>query len=215
MSRDGAWRRRRLQASRLYLCTDRRGDQGDLEGFLDEVLGAGVDIVQLREKDASADEVREAATVFRTAALHHEALFILNDLPDLAAEVDADGVHVGQDDPTPAQARAVVGSDRLVGRSTHDDEQARRALAEDCDTFTVGPVHATPTKQGRPGVGLEAVGFAAGLGAGKPWFVSGGMSVDTVPGVLAAGGSRVVVVRAITEAAEPAAAVRRLTALLG
>jgi thiamine-phosphate pyrophosphorylase len=215
MTRDGGWRRARLARSRLYLCTDRRSAQDDPERFLDAVLGAGVDIVQLRDKDATEDDLRAAATIFRALAHRHDALFILNDLPGLARAVDADGVHVGQEDPTPAQARTVVGADRLVGRSTHDPDEASRALDEDCDTFTVGPVHATPTKEGRPGVGLELVRYAAGLLTDKPWFVSGGMTTETAPDVLAAGGRRLVVVRAITDAADPAAAVRELAALQG
>lgn len=215
MTRDGGWRRTRLARSRLYLCTDRRAAQGDLEGFLDAVLGAGVDIVQLRDKDATEGDLGAAATVVRTLAHTHDALFILNDLPGLASAVDADGVHVGQEDPTPAQARTEIGPDRLVGRSTHDPDEVDRAVHEDCDTFTVGPVHATPTKEGRPGVGPELVRYAAGLVTDKPWFVSGGMTTETAPGVLAAGGRRLVVVRAITGAPDPAAAVRELAALLG
>jgi thiamine-phosphate pyrophosphorylase len=212
--RDGQWRRARLAQARLYLCVGRRADEGDLESFLDRVLAAGIDIVQLRDKDASADAIREAGEVYRAAALRHSALFILNDDPPLAARLDADGVHVGQDDPTPKEARQVVGPQRLVGRSTHTTDEQVRALTEDCDTFTVGPVHATPTKEGRPGIGVEPVRHAAALGTDKPWFVSGGMTVGTVPEVLTAGARRVVVVRAITEAPDPGAAAGALAALV-
>lgn len=213
MTRDGAWRRRRLADAWLYLCVDRRAGQGDLPELLDAVLEAGVDIVQLRDKEAEPDELRAAAAVFRDAADRHDALFVLNDDPSLAAEVHADGVHIGQSDALPAEARMVVGSDRLVGRSTHTREQIDHVLGGDCDYFAIGPVHATPTKQGRPPVGLDPLRHAAAAGD-RPWFVTGGMASDTVPEVLATGARRVVVVRAITEAADPAAAAADLAELL-
>ena len=149
------WRQERLADAWLYLCMDRRADQGDLDGFLDAVLGAGVDLVQLRDKAATRHELAAASAMFRAAADRHGALFILNDDARLAAEVGADGVHVGQDDLHPSDARALVGSDAIVGRSTHSVAEVDRALDEDCDYFAVGPVHATPTKHGRPAIGLE------------------------------------------------------------
>ncbi len=213
-TRDGAWRRRRLRAARLYLCVGRRPPRGDLATLLDAALPAGVDVVQLRDKEAGRADLEQACTLFRAAALRHDALFICNDDPGLAAAVDADGVHVGQDDPTPAEARAVVGQERIVGRSTHSPTQTDRALTEDCDYFTIGPVHATPTKQGRPGIGFEPVRHAAAVAGDTPWFVSGGMDTDAAPAVLAAGARGLVVVRAITEADDPARAVHDLAALL-
>lgn len=212
--RSGAWRRERLARAWLYLCVDRRAEQGDLEVFLDEVVDAGVDLIQLRDKTASLSQLRAASQVFLRAARRHGALFIVNDKPDLAVQVDADGVHVGQDDPPPDQARVVVGRERLVGRSTHSLAQIDRALSEDCDYFAVGPVHATPTKQGRPGVGLEPLRYAAAMAGNRPWFVTGAMSMATAPEVLATGASRLVVVRAITQAEKPAAEVRALADLL-
>lgn len=214
MSRDGNWRRERLVGARLYVCVGLRHHQPEMARFLDAVLAVGVDVVQLRDKHASEDALRTGAGVFRAAAERHGALFIVNDDPWLAAEVDADGVHVGQDDPPPDQARAVVGTGRLVGHSTHSAEQIDRALGEDCDYFAVGPVHATPTKKGRPGIGLGPVRHAAAVGD-RPWFVTGGMAPDSAGEVLAAGASRLVVVRAIVEAADPAAAAGTLSGLLG
>ncbi|MBW3601804.1 MAG: thiamine phosphate synthase [Actinobacteria bacterium] len=214
MNGSGRWRRDRLRRAPLYLCTDRRPGREDLARFLEEVLAGGVDIVQLRDKDASASQLREAAATVRAACRRHEALFVVNDDPWLAAEVDADGVHVGQDDPSPDQARTVVGPDRLIGRSTHDVAQIDRALAEDCDMLTVGPVSETPTKRGRPGIGLDPLRHAAAVAGNRPWFVSGGMAADTAPTVLAAGGRRLVVVRALTGAADPRAAAAELSALL-
>ena len=216
--RTGRWRRARLADARLYLCTDRRAPTGDLASFLDAVCRAGADVVQLRDKDADRDELRAAAAAFRGAAVRHDVLFVLNDDPELAAEVDADGVHVGQDDAPPAAARTAVGPERLVGRSTHAEAEVDRALLEDCDYFAVGPVAATPTKEGRPGIGLGPVRYAA-LRApqdagGRPWFVTGGMAAATAGPVLAAGARRLVVVRAITEATDPGAATAAVAAVL-
>lgn len=204
--RDGAWRRQRLEAAHLYLCV---GIRDGLEGFLDAVLAAGVDLVQLRDKDASERDLWAAAEVFRVTASRHEALFVLNDYPALAREVGADGVHVGQEDPVPGAARAAVGPDAVIGRSTHSRQQIDRALDEDCDYFSVGPVEETPTKAGRPGTGLGPVRHAAAV-ADRPWFVTGGMSVDTAPTVLDLGAHGIVVVRAIVDADEPAAVARSL-----
>lgn len=214
MARDGDWRRRRLAEAVLYLCVDRRAEQGDLAGLLDAVLGAGADVVQLRDKTASAHELRVAAGVFRDAADRHGALFVVNDDPALATDGDADGVHVGQEDLPPAQARRVVGPERLVGRSTHTVAEIDAAMEEDCDYFAVGPVHATPTKEGRPPIGLAPLRHAAAVAGDRPWFVTGGMAVETAPDVLAAGARRLVVVRAITGAADPAAATAELAELL-
>ena len=213
MTLTGEQRRARLRDAVLYLCVDRRAATGDLEHFLDQVLSAGVDLVQLRDKVAAPDELRAASAVFRAAADRTGALFILNDDAELAAEVGADGVHVGQDDLHPDEARAIVGPDRIVGWSTHAVDEVDAAMATRCDYFAVGPVHATPTKQGRPGVGLEPIRHAAAVGD-RPWFVTGAMSEQTAPAVLAAGAHRIVVVRALTEAADPAAATAALVALL-
>ena len=210
----GEQRRRRLADAVLYMCVDRRADQGDLEDFLDDVLDAGVDVVQLRDKTASAEQIRDAAPLFRAAADRHQALFILNDDPQLAVGVEADGVHVGQDDLTPDQARAIVGRERIVGWSTHSEAEVDVAVAAHCDYFAVGPVHATPTKQGRPGVGLEPVRHAAVVAGERPWFITGAMSPSTAPEVIAVGGRRLVVVRALTDAADPAAVTAELATLL-
>lgn len=210
----GDERRRRLADAVLYLCVDRRAEHGDLEDLLDSVLAAGVDLVQLRDKSATPAQIRDAAPVFRSAADRYGALFVLNDDPQLAVEVDADGVHVGQDDMTPEQARAIVGADRIVGWSTHSEAEVDAAVRADCDYFAVGPVHATPTKQGRPAIGLAPIRHAAAVAAKRPWFITGAMSPATAPEVLAAGGRRLVVVRAMTDADDPGAVARELAALL-
>jgi thiamine-phosphate pyrophosphorylase len=203
-------RRSRLESARLYLVCDARP-----EAFLRAALRGGVDIVQLRDKRLDDEGLVEAARVFRELADEFGALFVLNDRPDLVAACDADGVHVGQDDGTPAQAREAVGPDRIVGRSTHAPAQADAADADpDVDYMAVGPVHATPTKPGRPAAGLEYVAYAART-VGKPWFAIGGLDRETLPAAVEAGAMRAVVVRAITEAADPQAAARELSELLG
>jgi thiamine-phosphate pyrophosphorylase len=201
--------RERLADTRLYLVCDARP-----RAFLDATLRGGADIVQLRDKSLDDDGLIEAAKVFRSAADSHGALFILNDRPDLVEACGADGVHVGQDDESPAQARAAVGPDRIVGRSTHAPFQADAADADpDVDYLAVGPVHATPTKPGRPAAGIDYVAYAART-VHKPWFAIGGLDAATLPAAVEAGARRAVVVRAITEAADPEAAARALRALM-
>jgi thiamine-phosphate pyrophosphorylase len=202
--------RERLATARLYLVCDAR----PLE-WLRAALRGGVDLVQLRDKALDDEGLIAAARDFRAAADAAGALFILNDRPDLVEACHADGVHVGQDDETPAQAREAVGPDRIVGRSTHDPAQALAAQADpDVDYLAVGPVHATPTKPGRPATGLGLVETASKT-ISKPWFAIGGLKAENVQKVTACGASRIVVVRAITEAEDPGAAARELREALG
>jgi thiamine-phosphate pyrophosphorylase len=210
----GARRAARLDDARLYVVTDARRERGDLEDFLRTVAGASADLLQLRDKTATDDEIRAAAEAFRRVCDDTGALFVLNDRPDLAVEVGADGIHVGQDDLHPDRVRAIVGPDVLVGRSTHSSEQLDASGEEDVDYVAVGPVHATPTKQGRPAVGLAPIRYAAEHAA-HPWFAIGGVDRHTIGEVLDAGARRVVVVRAVTEADDPAEAVWTLRRELG
>jgi len=201
--------RERIAATRLYLVCDARP-----RAFLDAALRGGADIVQLRDKSLDDDALVTAAREFRAAADAAGALFILNDRPDLVAACDADGVHIGQDDGAAGAARATVGPDRVVGRSTHEPAQGTEAEADpDVDYLAVGPVHATPTKPGRPAAGLGYVEWAAAH-VSKPWFAIGGLDETTVEAAVAHGARRVVVVRALTGAADPAAAARALRARL-
>jgi thiamine-phosphate pyrophosphorylase len=177
-------------------------------------LAGGVDMVQLRDKEASADELLGAAVSFRSLCDRHGALFWLNDRPDLALRAGADGVHVGQDDEPVEAVRSQVGADLLVGVSTHSPQQLEGALAADADQLSVGPVWETPTKLGRPAAGLEYVRHAAQRAGERPWFAIGGIDLDNVPQVTAAGAQRIVVVRAIRDAADPAAAAAALRAAL-
>jgi thiamine-phosphate pyrophosphorylase len=193
----------RLQRARLYLVCDQQGDE-----FLHAALRGGVDVVQLRMKDADDEVIGRAARRFASACDEHGALFIVNDRPDLAVEVDADGVHVGQDDVSVLQARRIVGPDRVVGLSTHAESEID-AAAIGVSYIGVGPVHATPTKPGRPAVGLGLVAYAA-RNARVPFFAIGGIDVDNVRRVYAAGARRIAVVRALTEATDPERSARAL-----
>jgi thiamine-phosphate pyrophosphorylase len=201
--------RERLAGARLYLCTDARRAQGDLPGFLDAVLGAGVDIVQLREKGLEAGEELALLEVFAQACRRHGRLLAVNDRADVALAAGADVLHLGQDDLPVPVARRILGDSPLIGRSSHSPAQADAVAAEPgTDYFCAGPLWTTPTKPGRPATGLALIEHVARTGTARPWFAIGGISLDRLGAVLAAGATRVVVVRAITEAADPAAATR-------
>ncbi|MEV4328956.1 thiamine phosphate synthase [Streptomyces sp. NPDC049597] len=196
-----------LGDARLYLCTDARKRQGDLAEFLDAVLAGGVDIVQLRDKGMEAGEELEHLRVFADACRRHGKLLAVNDRADVAHAIGSDVLHLGQGDlPVPA-ARAILGERVLIGRSTHAEAEVDAAAAEPgVDYFCTGPCWPTPTKPGRFAPGLGLVRYAASLGSDRPWFAIGGIDASNLDEVLDAGARRVVVVRAITEADDPAAA---------
>jgi thiamine-phosphate pyrophosphorylase len=200
---DGERRRELLNDSRLYLVTD-----GEVDVARAAVAG-GAGIVQLRMKDVHDGAVMRAAVAFREVC----PLLIVNDRPDLAVACQADGVHVGQEDMSADDAREVVGPDLIVGVSTHSEEQIAAAERSTADYFAVGPVHETPTKPGRPAVGLELVRYAAET-ATKPWFAIGSIDASNVGDVIRAGARRIVVVRAIQGAADPRAAAAELRGAL-
>jgi thiamine-phosphate pyrophosphorylase len=206
-------RRDRLARARLYVVTDARTRTGDLPSFLDAVLGAGTDLIQLREKGAEAGDLLRWGEHFREAAERHGALFLVNDRPDVAVALGADGVHVGQDDLPPAVARRIVGPDVIVGLSCHTAAQLD-ARPPDADYVTAGPIHATPTKPGRAATGLGVVRHAASEVRDRPWFAIGGLDVRSLPEAVEAGARRIAVVRAVTEAPDPGEAVRTLLAAL-
>ena len=211
----GRARRAQLADARVYLCTDARRRQGDLPEFLDAVLASGVDIVQLRDKGMEAAEELEHLAVFRAACREHGKLLAVNDRADVAHAAGADVLHLGQGDlPVPA-ARAILGDEVVIGRSTHAESEAAAAAAEPgADYFCTGPVWPTPTKPGRHAPGLPLVEYAAGLHSERPWFAIGGIDLSNVEQVLAAGARRIVVVRAITEADDPAEAAARLAKIV-
>ena len=199
-----------LAGRRLYLCTP---DRPDLERFVGACVRGGVDLVQLREKELEARPLLARARALAALCSDLGVPFLLNDRPDLALACGADGVHVGQEDAPVELCRRLLGPDALVGLSTHDPSQLEAAGAEALDYVSVGPVVATPTKPGRPGVGLGLVTTAATTGH-RPFFVTGGATPSSVPGIVAAGATRVVVVRWLTEASDPETAARELRTAL-
>lgn len=215
----GEQRRARLASARLYLVCDCLPGERGLAEFLADAIAGGVDVVQLREKRLEDEFLLEAAAVAADACDEHGALFILNDRPDIAARVKADGVHVGQDDMPVAEVRKIVGPDMLVGLSTHAPSEIDAAVARAADGspyvdyIGVGPVHATPTKLGRMPVGTELVSYASAH-AHVPFFAIGGIDAGNVGQVLDAGASRICVLRAICDAREPRQAAAALRASL-
>jgi thiamine-phosphate pyrophosphorylase len=206
---EGPLRRERLRTARLYLCCEARPRGEDPEPLLQAALRGGVDIVQLREKSLPRREIERAAQTFRRICDNHSALFIVNDDPDLARACDADGVHVGQDDLGLSEVREVLGADAIVGLSTHSEAQLGASAAEAVDYVSVGPIWETPTKEGRPAVGLDLIRHAKEA-APHPFFAIGGIDPSNVAEVVGAGASRICVVRAIRDAADPAAVAEEL-----
>jgi thiamine-phosphate pyrophosphorylase len=208
---DALARRERLSRSRLYFVLDALPRGTDARTLLDAALRGGVDIVQLRDKELPDDALVAAAEPFRAACERHGALFVLNDRPDLVEACGADGVHVGQSDTPLAEARGLVGPDGIVGLSATTVEELETG---DPDYWGVGAIFGTPTKPDSPPGGLELVRAAAAR-LTVPWFAIGGVELDTVADVVAAGAPGVAVVRAIRDADDPEAAARELKHLVG
>lgn len=201
-----------LERARLYLVSGARMRAGRLADLVGELSAAGVDLVQLREKGLGARAVLRAGEPVAAACREAGIPFIVNDRPDVALALGADGVHLGQDDlPVAAVRRILPGA--IVGLSTHARAEMEAARRADVDYFAVGPVESTPTKPGRPAAGIELVRQAAG-GGGPPWFAIGGINATNLGRVLEAGARRIVVVRAITESDDPSEAAARLRAML-
>jgi thiamine-phosphate pyrophosphorylase len=214
---DGTAIRERLAEARLYLCTGARRDTKDLAEFADAALAGGVDILQLRDKSDSGEPLEAkqeiaALEVLAQACARHGALLAVNDRADVAFAVGADVLHLGQDDLPVSVARRVIGDEPVIGRSTHAvDEAAAAAVEPGVDYFCTGPCWPTPTKPGRPAPGLDLLRTVTKSGTTRPWFAIGGIDrPERLEQVLAAGASRIVVVRAITEADDPAAAAKAL-----
>jgi thiamine-phosphate pyrophosphorylase len=187
-----------LDAARLYFVVEASAS----DGLLDAALRGGCDLLQLRDHEAADDELLAAAERFRDACDAHDALFVVNDRPEIALQAGADGVHVGQDDLPVDAVRRLVGPDVVIGLSTHSPEQFHAGLASDADYLSAGPIWSTPTKAGRPAAGLDLIRYAAST-ATKPWFAIGGIDEQNIGEVVAAGARRAVVVRAIRDAADP------------
>jgi thiamine-phosphate pyrophosphorylase len=216
----GSERRERLAAARLYLVCDASPGGRPLPDVLHPAIAGGVQVVQLRDKQLGDEELTAVANAARALCERLGALLIVNDRPLVAREAGAHGAHVGQDDMPVADARELLGPDMLLGLSTHAPAEIDAAVASASDGtplvdyIGVGPVHETPTKLGRPAVGVELVRYAAAHAA-VPFFAIGGLDAGNVHDVLGAGATRIVVLRAIAGAEDPEAAARELSALLG
>jgi thiamine-phosphate diphosphorylase len=195
-----------LDERHLYLCVPHREDLAD---FLPRVLRGGVDVVQLREKDLD-DETRLAdATLMIPICRDYGVPFIMNDSPELAAAVSADGVHVGQEDVSVSRCRELLGADAIVGLSTHSTLEFDDALDQSATYFSAGPIIATPTKPGRSGTGVSYA-VASQARSDRPVFVTGGVNADNIAELVTTGLRHFVVVRALTEASDPEGAARRI-----
>jgi thiamine-phosphate pyrophosphorylase len=205
----GELRRQRLRWARLYFVCDARPHGEEPERLLNAAMASGTWMVELRDHDQPRNAIERSGRTFRRLADTYGANFIVNDDPHLAIELRADGVHVGQDDMDPAEARGILGPDAIIGLSTHSREQIEAARAAPVDYISVGPIWETPTKEGRPATGLDLIRAAAEI-APVPWFAIGGIDRDNVLEVLEAGAERICVVRAIRDAEDPRAAARAL-----
>lgn len=195
----------------LYLVAPAQLAAGALADLVGELVDAGVDLVQLREKEAEAGDALKLAGPVLEACREAGVPFVLNDRPDVAVALGADGVHVGQNDLPIEFTRRIFG-EGVVGLSTHAAGEVDRALdrSDLIDYFVVGPCYATPTKPGRPATGLELVRYTAAQKSALPWFAIGGINESNLGEVMDAGARRIVVARAITEARDPAGAASSL-----
>jgi thiamine-phosphate pyrophosphorylase len=206
------WQRQQALAEAvLYLVTS---PSPTLLATVEAALQGGLRLVQHRDKDANDDVRLQQALALRDLCRRYGALFIVNDRVDLALAVDADGVHLGQQDIPIALARQLLGPQKIIGRSTHCPDDLHRAIAEGADYIGVGPVYETPTKAGRAAAGLDYVRYAAAK-ATVPWFAIGGIDAENLAEVQAAQARRVAVVRAIMQADDPAHVTQTLLTQLG
>src|SRR3954452_175941 len=205
----GDLRRQRLQWARLYFVCDARPHGDDPEALLHAAMSGGAGMIELRDREHPRNVVERSGHTFRRLANTYGALFMVNDDPHLALELGADGVHVGQDDMDPAEARRIMGPAAIIGLSTHSREQIEAAAKEPVDYISVGPIWETPTKEGRPAAGLELIREAAQI-AEKPWFAIGGIDTENVDEVVAAGAEGLCVAGPTRAAADPRAAATAL-----
>lgn len=201
---------RSLAHRHLYLCVGLRFDMSE---FLPAVLRGGVDVVQLREKEADRRAIAAGAREMLAICREFNVPFILNDDPHLAAEIGVDGVHVGQDDVSVSECRRIVGDDAIVGLSTHSPEEFALALHEPVNYRSAGPIVPTPTKAGRPGTGVDYAVNSQALSP-DPVFVTGGVNNETLPDLLERGLRHFVVVRALSDSDTPERTARELSSLI-
>ncbi len=195
---------------RLYVIIDKQAVKGrDLVYAAKEAMDGGADVIQLRDKESDPADVVEAGRAMRKAIGKDKALFIINDSPDIALAVDADGVHLGQEDMPAIGARSILGRGKIIGLSTHSAEQAAAAQNSGADYIGVGPVFATPTKPGYKAVGLDLIRKVNKI-RGLPFVVIGGIDESNIDEVIAAGALRIAVVRAVCGADDIRAAAKIL-----
>src|SRR3954454_10842045 len=206
---NGPLLRERLRTARLYFCCGARPGGSDPEALLRSAIGGGVDILQIREKELGRAEIERSAATFRRVCDTFSALFIVNDDPELVRACDADGVHLDQDDGAVAEAREMLGPDAIIGLSPHSEEQIAAAAERPVNYISVGPIWETPTKEGRPAVGLNLIRHGAEH-APHPFFAIGGIDPGNAAEVVEAGAQRLCAVRAIRDAGDPAAAATAL-----
>ena len=195
----GFQRHKILAQSYLYLVTS---PTEVLPGIVEATLQGGLRLLQYRDKTANDIDRLDNAQKLRQLCQQYGAILIVNDRVDLALAVDADGVHLGQEDMPIAVARQILGSQRIIGRSTTNPDEMQRAIQEGADYIGVGPVYETPTKVGKAAAGLEYVRFAA-KHCPIPWFAIGGIDADNVNDVISAGAERISVVRSLMQAEQP------------
>lgn len=198
----GELRREKLRTARLYFVCDARPHGEWPDARIESALRGGADLIQIREKGLGRRDIERAAGTARRLCDTYSTLLIVNDDPELARSLRADGVHVGQDDVSPAEAREILGPDAVIGLSTHSEEQIAASASEPVDYISVGPIWETPTKEGRPGTGLDLITFAS-TEAPHPYFAIGGIDAGNVDRVVAAGAHRICVVRALRDAQNP------------
>lgn len=203
----------RLTRSQLYVLVDGRDDETQFQDLVSKLVEAGVDVLQLRDKRLADRELLERGRILRQLTRATATLFIMNDRPDLAVLADADGVHVGQEELQVQDVRQILGSDRLVGVSTHSVYQIRHAMADGADYIGCGPTFPSTTKTFPDFAGLPFLRQAASQTT-IPAYAIGGVSLANVSQVMASGFRRIAVGAAIIESADPAEAVAKFRAAL-
>ena len=210
----------RLKQAKLYGILDLGYvDKEDIFEVASALIEGGVGVIQLRAKAFNQEEILRLLSDYAPGlgdfCRSHGVPFIINDFPEVALAVGADGIHLGQDDGLLADVRAIMGESMIVGRSTHSPEQAKAALQEGVDYIGFGPLFPTPTKQGRPGIGLENImEIEHKVGSALPVFCIGGIKFDNLELVLASGARRVVIVSALLQAANIRSATQRVLNIL-
>jgi thiamine-phosphate pyrophosphorylase len=203
-------RLQKLRQARLYLVTM---PSDNLLATVEAALEGGLTLVQYRDKEREDRDRLEMAAALCNLCHKYDALFLVNDRPDIALAVGADGVHVGQHDLPVKAVRSILGRGYIIGQSTTNPEELQLALDADADYIGVGPVYATPTKPGKAAAGLEYVGYVAKQ-VSIPWFAIGGIDGENLPEVIRAGASRVAVVRSLIQADRPKSVAQYMLSLL-